>query len=182
MPATDAELVEHFLVLVDEYETLAAAFPVEQATFTIGGDIRPQTDRWHRLIRAFALRKFFTTSSDTVFCTKVYEAHLRLLGITDTVPLREAYLDAVESVIHGGSRYGDRAGGGTVNTEQVVTDLLYGIFLHGDIERAKRAKRREGLIDENALWIWTHGAEHQLRWLSDQIRAGIDGAADLGST
>jgi len=62
---TDLARLELFLELVDEYERLAEAFPVSE-TFTFPVSASHSVERWPRLVRAFALRKFTLATGDNV--------------------------------------------------------------------------------------------------------------------
>lgn len=72
-PPSDAARLAFFLDLVQDYRVLADVLPVQEK-FTIGSiGPRNPTDHWHRLLRAFALRKF-VSAGDQVTVVRVVQS------------------------------------------------------------------------------------------------------------
>lgn len=78
----DEAQIELFLALVEDYRELAEQLPANKA-MTLGGERDPQ-DHWHRLLRAFALRKFIS-ENDSVYLPRVAKSIEALLPRTRRV-------------------------------------------------------------------------------------------------
>lgn len=163
-PPSPRARLELFVALADEYTALTAGFPVDQRTFMLGGSRTP-ADRWHRLIRSFALRKFFIGQDHVNIGTVLDAVNVEFPGSKE---FSEGYRRATDALVNGGGVFGDPTGE-HVRAEDVVRDALYGLFLHGDYDKWQRAEARRGLIDEFALFQWTSGAETQLRQIRDFV-------------
>ena len=79
---SDPQLLGLFCRLVEEYDHLGAAFPVSVASF----ELMPEnpaddTERWHRIVRAMALRKFVLGQHDYVRADKVLVAFRNCLSL-----------------------------------------------------------------------------------------------------
>lgn len=162
-----------FLALVDEYDELASVLPVEQGSFVIGGQPRDPADRWNRLLRALALRKFAAAKGDHVYAPTVMRSVNALLP--EGVP--HMLLDDVDELLtralNGGAAFG--TGGGTfVRATDIVLDLLHGVYLHGDYDRWQRAQRWRSSYEEHALWTWTATAEQVVYGLRRDIQKLVD--------
>ena len=167
-PPTHEARIDLFLALVEDYRQLAEALPADPK-MRIGGKRDPQ-DHWHRLLRAFALRKF-TAADDTVYLPAVAGSLEALLppdqrGDSDFTTGMTEVLQEIEA--------GQVAFG--VNQERaktIVRDVLYGRYLHGGYDKWQRSTTRLDFIQEHAVWAWMTNVEgfvftlakelHQLR-------------------
>lgn len=172
-PPSEFARLEIFCALVDAYDELATAFPVEQSSFNFGGPARPPADRWHRMVRATALRKFVLGRSDQVYVGTVLRAITACAASDDPVATEvvDAFsngLDRVGTVACFSDSFGD------YDAAELVEDFIYGGLLHGDYGRWQRATARGyGLMTEMPLWQFTADAETLVRRLRDAIRLGI---------
>lgn len=166
-PPSDQARLEMFVSLVDEYEELTRAFPVEQRSFTFGGRPRDPSDRWHRLVRAFALRKFVMAQGDHVHVYKILDV-LRQLAPEHAAAV-QAIRDALPGLVNGGGVFIGRDGT-ELRAEDIIRDSLYGSYLHGDYDKWRRSRERHGLAEEHALWTWTSGAEDYVRRIANLAR------------
>lgn len=167
-PPTHEARIDLFLALVEDYRELAETLPADRS-MRIGGKRDPQ-DHWHRLLRAFALRKF-TARDDPVYLPTVADSLQAVLppdqhGDGDFKSGMTALLEELEA--------GQIAFG--VNQERakkIVFDTLYGRYLHGDYDKWQRSMTRIDYFQEHALWEWLTNVEdfvfklakelHQLR-------------------
>lgn len=175
----DATRLELFCSLVAEYDVLAEALPVDQSSFQIGGFAsRDPKDRWHRLLRAFALRKFVATK-DQVYVGTVLESLNAVLP--DDVPPAdlEGFRPDLLRALRGAAEFVQRDGS-SVGAHDVVQDVLYGVYLHGDHERWIRSKARDPFQEEHALWTWTGTVESIIHAVVRDITRAT--ASDSGGT
>lgn len=79
-PPTDFVRLMLFCELVDEYDDLADAFPMNEPSLELIPFSRePALDRWTRVVRAMALRKFAIGKTDHVFVPKVLNSVVECL-------------------------------------------------------------------------------------------------------
>lgn len=176
VPPSDAARVVLFLDLVRAYRELAGVLPVRQDRFVVGR--REPADRWNRMLRAFALRKFAATT-DQVYLGKVATALTRLHPPNSPMLINRKDMDRLVEEATLGPVYGP-IDGLTVRAPEVVLDLLYGLYLHGDYARWERAGGRVGMIEEHALWEWTDGLERLVYGFEqDIIRLRDDATINL---
>lgn len=161
-PPDDISRVRLFIALAAEYESLVEEFPAP-SNFTFGAS-RDDGDRWSRLVRAFALRKFTLQASDHVYLANVAEALNRLLpppieriGLT-SARIRQALLEP----IHVGEK--------VIDPSHIVEDMLYGVYLHGDYDRWARRASALRLVDEYSLYVYTLRSEALVRQLREVIQ------------
>lgn len=163
-PPTHEARIELFLALVEDYRELAEALPADPV-MTLGGKRDPQ-DHWHRLLRAFALRKF-TAEKDTVYLPTVAGSLEALLppdqrGDGDFTTGMTKLLQKIEA--------GQIAFG--VNQERaktIVRDVLYGRYLHGDYDKWQRSTTRFDFIQEPAVWEWVTNVERFVFKLAEDL-------------
>jgi len=168
-PLTDLERLAVFMEVTNEHLTLSAVFPIDR-TVPAQGLPQPSGDRWNRLVRAFALRKFFLSQNDDMYCVTFYDSLLSALGDNrkDDDLTHEQYADSVADVVPVKIKLPD----GGIPAQQIVEDVLYGYFLHGDIDRLRQAKKFRspfGNESDILLHIWTNKAEKHLEWLCGQV-------------
>lgn len=168
-PPDDISHVRLFMALADEYESLAAAHPVIDQ-FTFGADRSP-ADRWARLVRAFALRKFTLQTTDNVYLTRVADALDRLLPTPlIRIGLKTAEISAaLREPIHVGEK--------VLDPNAIVTDLLYGVYLHGDFDRWQRRASSLPLIDEYSLYVYTVRSAELVRSLALAVEKWVASGA-----
>jgi len=88
--------------------------------------------------------------------------------------------DGMRSFVNGGGVYGS-ANGKRIDADEIIRDVLYGGYLHGDYDKWQRAKEHRRLIDQPALWSWTQGSETYVRSVASLIRSlDADGTITLG--
>jgi len=168
---TDRERIELFLALHDEYRALGTAFPVDNYTFQIGGPPRDPADWWARLVRAMTLRKFVLAKTDDVHLTKVLAALARVApdeeasAGRDIAELQDAVADRSSAVVY---RMPDA--NGDRQPEELVVDVLYGAYMHGDADKWARYTATPSLLVEHALWSWVVDAER----LTEAARSVIE--------
>lgn len=162
----DEAQIDLFLALVEDYRELAERLPAAPA-MTLGGRRDPQ-DHWHRLLRAFALRKFIS-KSDSVYLPKVAKSLQTLLPRDQhgDSPFEEGMTAIVEELLEGQGAYGT----GQERAHMIVLDDLYGRYLHGDYDKWQRTKSRVGLIQEVALWEWLTHIEGFVFQLAEELHA-----------
>lgn len=161
-----------FCDLVDEYDEIAEAFPVDQSTFTIGGPPRPASDRWSRIVRAMVLRKFILQTNDQAHISKVVAA-VRACALD---PIANEFADEVEKRAEGICTtviYGT-PGDGARRADEIVEDVVYGGFMHGDYGRWSRTRDRSSIMVEQPLWDFTLDSERLVRPVRDGIRVLIE--------
>jgi hypothetical protein len=172
-PPTDFARLALFCELVDEYEDLADAFPMEEPSLRLIPFSRePTPDRWARVVRAMALRKFAIGKKDHVYVPKVLDSVVKCL--TDP--------SLVENV--DGFRAGFRGLGLAIRVNEgeelartapeIIEDLIYGGLLHGDYDRHERMKVRPDMTHDLSLWQFTGDVEHFIRQLRGVIRRSIE--------
>ena len=171
---TDIERLSLFKDVANEYFDMSAAFPIDNSNLTSIPGFTRASDRWHQLVRAFALRKFFLTKSDNVHCHKVYLSYQRAVSEPiETDMTLEEYFTSVAGLVGLDLELPD----GGIPVRDVVNDLLYGAFLHGDPAKLKRVKDFRRRFDEDwAIRKWTEEAHTHLEWLYHQVlRAEVKG-------
>jgi hypothetical protein len=161
-----------FCELVDSYDQLAEAFPVDQTSFVIAGPARRPTDRWARIVRAMVLRKFALASTDEVYIPTVLEAAERCLADPSLGHLvrsdRETFEKLALTV-----RF-DEGADRTYTAPELIVDLIYGGMLHGDYEKWQQVKARADLSADLALYQFTGDVETFVRYLRRRIRSSIE--------
>lgn len=171
-PPSDLHRLVLFVDLVNQYDELAVVLPVNQDSFNIGGPPRDPSDRWHRMLRAFALRKF-VAPTDQVCIQKVAPALINSLPDDYPSKTEDDIKEFVRSAENPGVVFGD-GNGGHVGPREVVRDLLYGLYLHGDYDKWMASAPRVGLVEDMALWQWTLGVEGLVRQLRDLIMERVE--------
>lgn len=168
-PPDDLSRVRLFRALVAEYESLSAAFPAP-SSFTFGATRRP-TDRWSRLVRAFALRKFTLQAGEHVHVIEVADALDRLMpSPLKRLALSEESLAAqLREPIHVGEK--------VLEPRAIVTDMLYGVYLHGDFNRWQRRALEIPLVEEYSLYVYTVRSEQ----LISKLAGVVDSLISLGA-
>lgn len=166
---SDAQRIAHFCRLVNEYDDLCSAVPVSVASFElvqVAEPIAPE-ERWHRMIRAMALRKFVLGQEATVRADTVLDAIERsLVETTDLDGLRADFRSI-------GRLVNVNEGHGGLPVKDVLEDLIYGTYLHGDYDRYKRSMARASLTRDMALWMWSEQAEFHVRNLRGLVVSGV---------
>ncbi|MDC7120236.1 hypothetical protein OMK64_01650 [Cellulomonas fimi] len=172
-PPTPADRIRLFIALHDEYRSMAEAFPVNQEQFTFGAP-RDASDRWHRLVRAMSLRKFMFGKSDSVYVPKVLDAVAAELCDDEASAFALALKSLVDQqppiVMYGSDQGDDRT------AQELVVDVLYGAYMHGDYDRWLNYESMGRTFVEHSLWHWTAEAERVL----DVVRINIDGWLSSG--
>lgn len=172
-PPSELERVRLFVELVDEYEALAAALPVEQHKFVLGTS-QDSPDYWPRLVRAFALRKFiYPTTTDHVGLNKVIAAIHEIAPAVVSEVNATVGEDIMKAIERGLVGFGI-GGGKIVGQGAVAVDLLYGAHLHGDYDRWQRTKAPEQRAHvHGALWRWTSDGERWMREVAKVARHAL---------
>lgn len=171
----DFARLELFCELVDEYDELAAAFPIEQPGLQIvPAPTASAVDRWARLVRAMALRKFALAVQDDVYIPTVFDAFERCL----TDPAK------VQDIRGARTRFDDLGGQITIHegpapddertAPRIIRDFIYGGFLHGDYEKHQRVKLRPDVTHDLSLWLFTTDVEQFMRRMRSLIRGSMD--------
>lgn len=162
--STDVERLILFKDLVHEYDSMAAAFPIDRSGLMSSPGFTRSTDWWPQLIRAFALRKFFLQKSDPVHCYMIYRAYLNAVGEPiETDQTFEEYSASVVGLVGRNIKRAD----GAVPAKVMVEDLLYGVYLHGHPDRYEKVQSYRNRFDggDIAIRSWTTEAEKHLHWL-----------------
>ena len=159
----DSELLRLFVELANDYDRLSAAFPVNVSSAELLRAPTNDSERWHRIVRALALRKFVLGAQDAVRVDRVLEAYERCL-VRDEPALQEMVRAFRE--IEGG--IGDKVG--------TFEDILYGNLLHGEYERHRRNLARTQEEKDAAVWLVGESAEFLVR----NVRTSIVTAARHG--
>lgn len=175
-PPSDLARLEIFYSLVGEYDALAAAFPIEnESTFVAGSNHqRDPKDKWHRIVRIMTLRKFTIAKGDHVYVTRATDS-IRAVATSPEwadhlEPILATWVSAVEDI--GTSMlYNDRSG------FDVVEDLAYGLYMHGDYDRWQRVRSLPDLLIEQPLWQLAVESEILIR----DIRQALDQMIENGA-
>ena len=159
---TDAELLRLFVELAHDYDRLGAAFPVSVSTAELLQGRTPDSERWHRIVRGLALRKFVLGARDAVRVDRVVEAYRRCLVADDPAILEiEGEFQEVAEGLSGKAAF---------------EDILYGNLLHGEYERHRRNLARQQQETDLAIWQVGQSAEFLVR----KVRSSIVAAAREG--
>lgn len=174
----DEAQIDLFLALVEDYRELAERLPASTA-MTLGGQRDPQ-DHWHRLLRAFALRKFIS-KTDSVYLPKVAKSLQALLPEDQQGDghFEEGMTKIVDELLEGNGAYGT----GQERAHLIVLDDLYGRYLHGDYDKWQRTMSRgNDLTREVALWEWvTHIEEFVFKLAAELHDLREDGTLPTAS-
>lgn len=167
-PPSDPELLGLFCQLVEEYDRLGAAFPVSVTSF----ELTPETDlddteRWHRIIGAMALRKFVLGQQDHVRADKVLGALRNCLRDPADAELLARWLGDFRAI--GTKVQIDEGGDARRSLAEVLEDLIYGSYLHGDLDRWRRTNSRWQASINLALWMFSEDAESYIRRLRSVV-------------
>ncbi|MBB3045570.1 hypothetical protein [Nocardioides soli] len=179
-PPTDFARIELFCELVDEYDDLADAFPMAEPSLQlVPFSHAPAPDRWARVVRAMALRKFAIGKRDEVYVPKVLDSATNCL----TDPTLAANVDSYRDGFRGlGLAIRTVEGEGVETTApEIIEDLIYGGLLHGDYDRHERMKVRPNMTHDLSLWQFTGDVEHFIRELRGTIRRSIEQGILTGS-
>jgi hypothetical protein len=157
-----------FCQLVEEYDRLGAAFPVSVTSFELMPEkALDDTERWHRIVRAMALRKFVLGQHDHVRADKVLGALRNCLRDPADAVVLERWPDDFRAI--GTKVQVDEGGDARRSLAEVLEDLIYGSYLHGDLDRWQRTTSRwQGSVDL-ALWMFSEDAEFYIRRLRSAI-------------
>lgn len=166
-PPTNRDHVNHFLEMVEEHDGLCREFPVEQRSYNFAAV--DEKAKWARRVRAFSLRKFTMSKRDDVHVVKVLRAVEALAAENGTKLDASDLIEGYQKFVDGGIAFGDPVSGGNIHASDVIEDLLYGGYLHGDYDRWQKVKRRGELTEDTALWQWTMGAEDLIRHVAAVI-------------
>lgn len=167
---TDAELLRLFVELANDYDRLSAAFPVSVSSSDLLQSPPPDSERWHRIVRALALRKFVLGAQDAVRVDRVIEAYRRCLIADEPAvhEMRRAYLEIAEGI------------GESVGTFE---DILYGNLLHGEYERHRRNLALPQEVKDLAVWLVGESVEFLVRNVRNSIvSAAREGRLNDGAT
>lgn len=161
---SDPELLGLFCQLVEEYDRLGAAFPVSVTSFELTSEnYLDESERWHRIVRAMALRKFVLGQHDHVRADKVLAALRNCLRDPADAVLLERWSDDFKAI--GAKAQIDQGADARRNLTEVLEDLIYGSYLHGDLDRWKRSTSRRQASVDLALWMFSEDAEYYIRRL-----------------
>lgn len=172
-PPSDFARLELFCELVDEYDDLAAAFPISEPSFLLipfSTGVAP--DRWARVVRAMALRKFAMGKKDEVYIPKVLDSASSCLSDSTLTVNVDSYREGFRSL---GLSIRTHEGEGMERTApEIIEDLVYGGLLHGDYDRHERTKGRPNMTHDLALWQFIGDVEQFVRELRGVIRRSIE--------
>ncbi|GAA3526499.1 hypothetical protein AFL01nite_04800 [Aeromicrobium flavum] len=161
---SDPELLGLFCQLVEEYDRLGAAFPISVTSFELTPEnYLDDTERWHRVVRAMALRKFVLGHQDHVRADKVLSALRNCLRDPADAVVLERWSDDFRSI--GAKVQIDEGADARSSLTEVLEDLIYGSYLHGDLDRWKRTTSRWQASVDLALWMFSEDAEYYIRRL-----------------
>lgn len=165
---SDPELLGLFCQLVEEYDRLGAAFPVSVTSFELTAENSlDDTERWHRIVRAMALRKFVLGQQDHVRADKVLSALRNCLRDPADAVLLERWSDDFRAI--GTKANIDEGGDARRSLAEVLEDLIYGSYLHGDLDRWRRTTNRWQASVDLALWMFSEDAEFYIRRLRSVV-------------
>lgn len=165
---SDPDLLGLFCQLVEEYDRLGAAFPVSVTSFELTPEnYLDDTERWHRIVRAMALRKFVLGQQDHVRADKVLGALRNCLSDPADAELLARWVDDFEAI--GTKVQIDEGGDARRSLAEVLEDLIYGSYLHGDLDRWKRTSSRWQTSVDLALWMFSEDAESYIRRLRSVV-------------
>lgn len=172
---SDPELLGLFCQLVAEYDRLGAAFPVSATSFELAPEsYLDDNERWHRIVRAMALRKFVLGQQDHVRADKVLAALRNCMRDPADAILLERWSDDFRAI--GTKVQIDEGADARRSLTEVLEDLIYGSYLHGDLDRWKRTTSRWQVSVDLALWMFSEDAEFYIR----RLRALVLAAAREG--
>jgi hypothetical protein len=165
---SDHELLGLFCQLVEEYDRLGAAFPVSVTSFELMAEnCLGDADRWHGIVRAMTLRKFVLGQQDHVRADKVLSALRNCLRDPADAEILACWADDFRAI---GSKVQIDEGGDARRTlAEVLKDLIYGSYLHGDLDRWRRTNSRWQASVDLALWMFSEDAESFIRRLRSVI-------------
>lgn len=147
---SDADLIRIFVDLANDYDRLCAVFPVSISTAELVQSPPPDAERWHRTVRALAMRKFVLGAQDAVRVDRVLEAYRRCL-VAEGPELGEmarAFSEIEEGI-------GENVG--------AFEDILYGDLLHGEFKRHQRNLGRRQEEKDLAVWLVGQSSEFLVR-------------------
>lgn len=180
-PPNDESRLVLFLDLVEDYRSLANALPAD-VQFTLGSlEPRQVQDHWHRLLRAFALRKF-VSPADHVTVARVVSSLDALMPQRNS-QVKEEMEMLVAKATRGVAAFGSGGVDGYDHADNITMDALYGRYLHGDYDRWERSRARPQLYEEMALWSWVSNVESLVFSIERSILAlRADGVVDIADT
>lgn len=164
-PPSDEARIELFLALVEDYRELAETLPVDRS-MRIGGRRDPK-DHWHRLLRAFALRKF-VAQHDPIYLPAVAESLEAVLPLEyrGEGGSKDGMTELLKETEDGQVAYGTDE----KRAKEIVFDTLYGRYLHGDYDKWKRSTERDQFLLEHAMWGWLRRVEDCVFDLSKELQ------------
>lgn len=171
-PPTDFARLELFCELVDEYDALSRSFPVDSTSFAVVPvSETPAPERWDRIVRAMALRKFILTKSDNVHVAKVLNSVEACLVDRSLIKNLEQWRIDFTSVAR--QMRIVEGPGLEISVPEIIEDMIYGGLLHGDYDRRLRVNSRPHLTHDLSLFQFVTGSEHYVRELRDVIRGSV---------
>ncbi len=137
---------------------MAVAFPMTEPSLQlIPFSPAPAPDRWARIVRAMALRKFAIGKRDEVYVPRVLDSVTNCLRDPALVVNVDRYRDGFRGL--GLAIRTDEGGGNARTAPEIIEDLIYGGLLHGDYDRHERTKVRPNMTHDLALAVhWRRGA------------------------
>jgi len=171
-PPTPFSRLILFCDLVDEYDELAEAFPVTETSFDLLADQSVASpDRWPRIVRAMALRKFALGKTDQVYVPRVLDSAAQCATDDQT-------REGIENMRH---RFAGLALAVTVDegaatnrtAPELIEDYIYGGLLHGDYRRHLRVKERPEATHDLSLLLFVTDVENYIRLLARLTRRAI---------
>lgn len=159
----DPKVLGLFVDLVGQYDRLCTAFPVSVGALELFDLPIPDFERWHRIVRTLAMRKFLIGQREVLRVDRVVEAYRRCLFEED--PAVDRFADDFLRITN------ERT-----ESLEVFEDILYGDLLHGEYERRQRNIARPQVEKDIAVWEIGEAAEMLVR----ALRASIMTAASEG--
>lgn len=156
-----------FRGLVDDYRRLVDEFPVDQTKMPLMPTAVSPRDRWARIVRVMALRKFIMGDDDANLAAVVRSMNTLASDAPPFVLEMSDFTKGGPGIMPPG-RPSDTRGFG-----DAFRDLVYGVYLHGDITKWERAQRYRG-ADELLLWTWTQRAEGWVFDVHEALTQRID--------
>lgn len=161
--------IRHFLSTVEDYERLAALFPIGDSINILGlGD--DDERRWQIVLHAVMLRKYFQ-KDDRLFLPRVLTS-LRQCVIGDD-PTEEQWAELIDSVgVQPAGPAVSFVGSKGYNSIDVMENELYGRFLHGDYGKWLHTQTAARIADTQLMSAASALAHRVLR-VAQWIRVGV---------
>ena len=159
----DLELVSAFISTFEYYLAIKQSQPLKnENSLNLFGSADVDSEIRIRLGRLAAMRKFTFSKCDVLYVANIIKA-LQRLGELKLDPESEKELLKVLDDLHDGNVgpfiIQENEGFGSTPDTQIVRDALYGLLLHGDVNKLKSHLSRNKDAVNLALFSWLQMSE-----------------------